>query len=118
MGRQTVPHSGPELVGHPTWGDALLVMGLADANVVRRGLGIWRGLIVAEHISVLVADAAPLALLAARGLRHEGWPIRIVNIGTVYFVPPTNLSVRLSAFPPHQPIKARAGMTRRPPLPC
>ena len=118
MGRQTVPQSGQELVGHPTSGDALAAKGLADANVVRRGLGIWRGLIVAEHISVLVADAAPLALLAARGRRYKGWPIRIVDIGTVYFVPPTNLSVRLSAFPRYQLIKARAGMTRRPPWPC
>lgn len=83
--------AGQALPGGATWAMALARMGLADADHVRQGLEFWRKTIVAEDIHVLVADAAPLALHAARGLRDEGWAIRIVSIGTGYLAPPAGL---------------------------
>ncbi len=92
--RDTPP--GQALPGGASWGVALARMGLSDANLVRNHLMFWRQTIVDHDISVLVADAAPLALHAARGLRDEGWAIRIVNIGTGYLAPPAGLD----HFPP------------------
>ena len=77
--------------GNATWGDYLAAIGLAREDVVRRGLAFWRQLIVAENISILVADYAPLAMRAAQGLKAEGWEIAIVSIGTGYGVPPAHL---------------------------
>ena len=90
---------GQPLPGGASWGVALGRMGLSDEHVVRRSLNFWRQTIVDEDISLLVADAASLALHAARGLRDEGWAIRIINIGTGYLVPPADLD----RFPPLHP---------------
>lgn len=78
--------------GCATWADGLATLGLADAGKLRRGLQYWRDLIVSEDISLLIADHAPLALWAARGLRDEGWGIRVVNVGIGYTVPPADLT--------------------------
>lgn len=86
-------------VGSATWGDVLGGLGLGDLKKLRRGLAFWRRLIVEEDISLLVADLAPLALCAARGLRDEGWAIRIVNLGVGYTVPPADLP----SFPAYLP---------------
>lgn len=86
-------------VGSATWGDVLGGAGLRDHRKLRRNLAFWRQLIVEEDISLLVADLAPLALCAARGLREEGWSIGIVNIGIGYTVAPGHLP----AFPPPLP---------------
>jgi hypothetical protein len=88
--------AGQPLPGGASWGMALARMGLADEDTVRRGLAFWRQTIVDEDISVLVADSAPLAIHAARGLRDEGWAIRIISIGSPYFLPPADLE----RFPP------------------
>jgi hypothetical protein len=82
---------GQLLPGGASWATALVRMGLSDESRARRSLAFWRKTIVDHDISVLVADAAPLALLAARGLRDEGWAIRTVSIGTGYFTPPASL---------------------------
>lgn len=81
----------PGLEGNASWGDYLAACGLARAEMVRRGLRFWRKLIVDEDISLLVADYAPLALLAARGLQAEGWQIITIATGTGYGLPPTHL---------------------------
>ncbi len=84
-------------VGSATWGDVLGGLGLGDPRKLRRGMAFWRKLIVEEDISLLIADLAPLALCAARGLREEGWAIRTVNLGVGYTVPPPHLP----AYPPY-----------------
>jgi hypothetical protein len=81
--------------GAATWGDALGGAGLRDHRKLRRNLAFWRQLIVDQDISLLVADLAPLALCAARGLRAEGWEIGIVNLGIGHTVAPGHLP----AFP-------------------
>ncbi|MDH3265030.1 MAG: hypothetical protein OEM24_13665 [Paracoccaceae bacterium] len=81
----------PDREGNATWGDYLAAIGLAREEVVRQGLAWWRSAIVAEDISLLVADYAPLALRAAQGLKAEGWAIETVAAGTGYGVPPAHL---------------------------
>lgn len=83
--------SDPRYPGNASWGDALAALGLAREEVLRRGLRFWRELIVEEDISLLIADAAPLAMLAARGLRAEGWEMRVVSVGTGWGSPPQDL---------------------------
>lgn len=83
----------PALEGNATWGDYLAAMGLAREDQVRRSLAWWTQTIVAENASVLVADYSPLAMLAAQGLRAQGWEIEIISAGTGYGVPPADLLV-------------------------
>ncbi|NKX45954.1 glycosyltransferase [Roseicyclus persicicus] len=82
----------PTLEGNATWGDYLAGIGLVRADVVRRGLAWWRKAIVDEDASLLVADYAPLAILAAQGLKADGWRIEIVAVGTGYGTPPATLA--------------------------
>ena len=103
----TRPPSQPQafaLRGSATFGDTLAEIGLDDPDLVRRGLDFWRGVIVDEDISLIVADLAPLALHAARGLRDEGWAIRIVTIGTGYYAPPATLETFPLFLPDHDRI--------------
>jgi hypothetical protein len=94
----------PGFRGSADLGDILAAIGLADPAKVRRGLAFWRETIVRHDISLLIADFAPLALWAAKGLRDEGWAIRCVAFGVGYTVPP----IGLETFPPYLP-----GITRR-----
>lgn len=91
------------IAGSATWGDVLGGLGLSDPRKLRRGLAFWRHLIVDEDISLVLADLAPLALCAARGLREEGWEIRIVNLGVGYTAPPGHLA----SFPAYLPDYSR-----------
>jgi hypothetical protein len=81
----------PSLRGNATWVCYLAASGLARPEVLRESLAFWRRQIVRQDISILVADYAPLALMAAQGLRAEGWDIRIIAVGTGYGVPPAGL---------------------------
>lgn len=81
----------PRLRGNATWACYLAAAGLLDDATIRHSLAYWRSLIVSEDISILVADYAPLALLAARSLKAEGWDIRTIIVGTGYGVPPASL---------------------------
>lgn len=87
--------------GNSTWSDYLAACGFADDEVLQHGLAWWRRCIVAQDISVLVADYAPLALLAARGLRAEGWEIAIISTGTGYGCPPAHLDRFPNIMPDH-----------------
>lgn len=82
----------PASEGNATWGDYLAAIGLARAAQIRTSLQFWRDLIVAEDASLLVADYAPFAMLAARGLRAQGWQIEVISVGTGYGVPPADLA--------------------------
>ena len=85
----------PALEGNATWGCYLAAIGLARESTLRRSLAWWTQTIVAEDASILVADYAPLAMLAAQGLQAQGWDIKIISAGTGYGVPPADLA----AFP-------------------
>jgi hypothetical protein len=80
-----------EQAGNATFACYLAACGLVHADTLRRSLNFWRTTIVDRNVSVLVADYAPLALWAARGLAAEGWEIRTICIGTGYGVPPAHL---------------------------
>lgn len=83
------------LAGNASWGDYLAACGLASSEIVRAHLRWWRRRIIETDAAILVADYAPLALWAARGLRAEGWEIGILSVGTGYGLPPS----RLERFP-------------------
>lgn len=105
--------SGPELAftaaaaadplveGNATWGDYLFAMGLARPDLVRQGIAWWQKTIVAEDASLLVTDYAPLAMLAARGLRAQGWQIEVASVGTGYGVPPADMADFPQLLPDH-----------------
>ncbi|MBQ1762310.1 MAG: hypothetical protein IIZ92_05350 [Aquincola sp.] len=71
---QPPPATYAELLLHAGYLDATRLQGLAQA---------WRTLLQALQPDLLVADHAPTALLAARGL-----PMRRLLAGTGFFVPP------------------------------
>ncbi len=83
------------LAGNASWGDYLAACGLASAEIVRAHLRWWRRRIIETDAAILVADYAPLALWAARGLKAEGWEIEVLSVGTGYGLPPS----RLERFP-------------------
>lgn len=83
------------LVGNATWGDYLAACGLTSTEIVRAHLRWWRRKIIETDAAILVADYAPLALWAARGLKAEGWEIEVLSVGTGYGLPPS----RLELFP-------------------
>lgn len=58
---------------------------------MRSHLRWWRDRIVESNASVLIADVAPFALLAAQGLQAEGWQIKTILPGTGYSTPPADL---------------------------
>lgn len=92
MGFLPAVKADPAAGGNATWACYLAACGFADEALVARNLAFWRGLIVQRNISVLIADYAPLALLAARGLQAEGWEIRTIALGTGYAVPPAGMA--------------------------
>lgn len=83
------------LAGNATWGDYLAACGLASTEIVQAHLRWWRRKIIETDATILVADYAPLALWAARGLKAEGWEIEVLSVGTGYGLPPS----RLKLFP-------------------
>ena len=84
--------ANPERAGNASWADYLAACGFARPEALNRGLAFWRKAIIDNDISLLVADYAPLALLAARGLQAEGWQVVSVAIGTGYGLPPATLA--------------------------
>jgi hypothetical protein len=84
--------ANPMQRGNATWACYLADTGFMEGAVLRRSLSFWRDLMRAEQVSILVADYAPLALCAARALRDEGQPIRIITTGTGYGIPPADLT--------------------------
>ncbi len=95
------------LAGNATWGDYLAACGLTSPEIVRAHLRWWRRKIIQSDASILVADYAPLALWAARGLKGEGWEIEILSVGTGYGLPPS----RMTEFPQLLPDFGRRAIT-------
>jgi hypothetical protein len=95
------------LTGNATWGDYLAACGLTSPEIVRAHLRWWRRKIIQSDASILVADYAPLALWAARGLKGEGWEIEILSVGTGYGLPPA----RMTEFPQLLPDFDRRAIT-------
>lgn len=90
-----LPYSGEyrESQGNPpsaTWGEVLADIGFRRPEILRECIGWWQGVIRECDISLVIADHAPCALLAARGL---GVPS--IAIGAGYWLPPPNMD----AFP-------------------
>jgi hypothetical protein len=91
LGATAEAKADPASRGNATWSCYLADSGFMRPEVLRASLTFWRQLIVAENVSLLVADYAPLALRAAHALREEGWEIRIITVGTGYGIPPGDL---------------------------
>lgn len=90
-----LPFSGDfrQAQGNPpaaTWGEVLGDIGFRRPDILRESIGWWQGVMRECEISLLIADNAPCALLAARGLG-----IPSVAIGTGYTLPPATMH----AFP-------------------
>lgn len=91
MGYSPAAVADPLLEGNASWGDYLFAMGLARRDLVVQAIGWWQRLIVAEDAALMVTDYAPLAMLAARGMKAQGWQIEVVSVGTGYSVPPADM---------------------------
>jgi hypothetical protein len=69
-----------------TWGEVLADVGFRRPEILRESIGWWQGVMRECEISLLIADHAPCAMLAARGLG-----IPSVAIGAGYWLPPSNM---------------------------
>lgn len=83
--------TGPDAVTTATWGEFLGDLGFAQRDRVRDVVMWWHNVLGQRRIDLLVADYAPLALLAARA---RGIPT--IAVGQGYGLPPD----RLTQFPP------------------
>ena len=78
-------HGGAQPSGAPaSFGDVLGNLGLTDSGVVEYLLRAWDGLLADAVPALVVADFAPLLLLAARGR------VVRVSVGTGFSVPPVD----------------------------
>lgn len=75
----------------PSFASYLAQCGFDDPACLREVLGWWRKVLVSRDVSVLIADYAPMALLAAQGLRAEGWQMAIFSTGQGFGLPPWHL---------------------------
>ena len=78
---------GPEAVATATWGDFLGDLGFDRETRLVEVLGWWRHVIQSRKVAAVVADYAPLALLAARSLG-----VATVAVGTGYGLPPAEMA--------------------------
>ena len=69
-----------------TWGEFMGDIGFRRPEILRESIGWWQGVMRECDISLVIADNAPCALMAARGLG-----IPSVSIGTGYLAPPSNM---------------------------
>jgi UDP:flavonoid glycosyltransferase YjiC (YdhE family) len=79
-----------------TWGELLGDVGFRNPEILRESIGWWQGVMRECEISLLIADNAPCALLAARGLG-----IPSIAIGTGYLVPAANMESFPVLLPRH-----------------
>jgi UDP:flavonoid glycosyltransferase YjiC (YdhE family) len=70
-----------------TWGEFMGDIGFRRPDIIRESIGWWQGVMRECDISLVIADNAPCALLAAKGLG-----IPSVAIGSGYWVPPPNMT--------------------------
>ncbi len=79
-----------------TWGETMGDVGFRRPEILRESIGWWQGVMRECDISLLVADNAPCALLAARGLG-----IPSVGVGTGYLLPPPGMETFPVLLPRH-----------------
>lgn len=79
-----------------TWGEFMGDIGFRRPEILRESIGWWQRVMRECEISLLIADNAPCALLAARGLG-----IPSVAIGGGYSVPPANMETFPILLPRH-----------------
>lgn len=91
--------TGENAVQSATWGEFLGDLGFDDVARLREIVAWWRHVLASRHVAAVLADYAPLALMAARSLG-----IPTVATGTGYGLPPPEMG----AFPFLNP-----GVTRR-----
>ncbi len=82
----------PATEGQATWGDYLFATGLAREDVLRRNLHYWIDQISRRSPAVLVAEYAPIAMLAAHVLRARGMALKTLAVGTAFSVPPATMA--------------------------
>lgn len=80
------PRPGDALPASATLTDTLARLGLRDPDGVATVLRGWRAILDAERPDLMVCDYSPLAAVAARGR------CRIMQAGTAYCLPPSNLA--------------------------
>ena len=90
-----LPYSGEyrQARGNPpaaTWGEFLGDYGFRSPETLSESIAWWQGVMRECDISLVIADCAPCALMAARGLG-----IPAIAIGTGYLAPPPEME----AFP-------------------
>ncbi|WP_147448194.1 glycosyltransferase family 1 protein [Mesorhizobium sp. YM1C-6-2] len=96
-----LPHSNEyrKAQGNPdtaTWGEFMGDIGFRRPEILRKSIGWWQQTMRDRNISLVIADCAPCALLAARGLG-----IPSVAVGTGYLVPPANMETFPVLLPRH-----------------
>lgn len=79
-----------------TWGEFMGDIGFRRPEILRQSIGWWQQVMRECEISLVLADSAPCALLAARGLG-----IPSVAIGTGYLVPPAAMESFPILLPQH-----------------
>lgn len=79
-----------------TWGELMGDIGFRRPEILRESIGWWQGVMRECDISLVIADNAPCALLAAKGLG-----IPSVAIGSGYWVPPPNMTTFPVLLPRH-----------------
>ncbi len=91
----------PLLVGNASWADYLFGIGLSRPATLRPQFQWWIETIYRHNISILVAEYAPIAMLAARYVRQTGWDMRVVCVGTGYGAPPSGMASFTQLMPQH-----------------
>ena len=86
--------TGPDAVRTSTWGEFLGDLGFSREARIAEIVAWWRHVIQSRQIAMVIADYAPLALLAARSLN-----VPSLATGTGYGLPPW----QMTAFPMLRP---------------
>jgi hypothetical protein len=79
-----------------TWGEFMGDIGFRRPDILRESIGWWQKVMRECEISLVIAECAPCALMAARGLG-----IPSVAIGTGYLTPPPNMEIFPTLLPDH-----------------
>ena len=79
-----------------TWGEFMGDVGFRSPDILRQSIDWWQEVMRDCDISLLIADSAPCALLAARGLG-----IPSVAVGTGYLLPPSDMETFPVLLPRH-----------------
>lgn len=100
-----------------SWGQFLAAIGLADEALLGRQIGWWQRLILSRAVDLVVADHAPVVLLAVRGLQARGIAVRSLSTGNHFTVPHWRRPAFPALFPeytrrPHDEDALLAGVNR------